>query len=68
VARAARSTAGRPCGGVDQIADHLVDAGLMIQKLPEQLEVLDGLPQTGLGKPAKAELRERFSGETPEQT
>ena len=53
---------------LSEIGDHLAEAGLMIQKFPEQVEVLDGLPRTGLGKPAKAELRERFSGEPSERT
>jgi acyl-CoA synthetase (AMP-forming)/AMP-acid ligase II len=38
----------------------LSDAGLTRQKLPEQLEVLDALPRTGLGKIAKDQLRDRF--------
>jgi non-ribosomal peptide synthetase component E (peptide arylation enzyme) len=32
----------------------------MRQKLPEQLEVVDALPRTGLAKVAKLELRRRF--------
>ncbi len=40
---------------------YLTDAGLMVQKLPERLEVLDVLPVTGLGKVAKAELRRRYA-------
>jgi len=35
--------------------------GLMAQKLPEQLELVDAMPLTGLGKIAKAELRARFT-------
>jgi non-ribosomal peptide synthetase component E (peptide arylation enzyme) len=35
-------------------------ANLMAQKLPEQLELVDELPRTGLAKVAKAELRARF--------
>ncbi len=40
---------------------HLRRAGLMPQKLPEQLEILDALPRGGpLNKVLKGALRERF--------
>ncbi|MBX6387745.1 MAG: AMP-binding protein [Frankia sp.] len=39
----------------------LSEAGLMRQKLPEQLEIVDALPRTGLGKIAKNQLRERLA-------
>lgn len=45
---------------LDAVAGWLLDAGLMRQKVPEQLEVVDALPRTGLAKVAKAELRRRF--------
>ncbi|MFH8346059.1 class I adenylate-forming enzyme family protein [Streptomyces sp. NPDC018045] len=42
---------------------HLRRAGLMPQKLPEQLEVVDALPRGGpLDKVLKTALRERFGG------
>jgi cyclohexanecarboxylate-CoA ligase len=44
----------------------LLEAGLMRQKLPERLELLDALPRTGLAKVAKAALRERYA--TPART
>ncbi|MFE4963739.1 class I adenylate-forming enzyme family protein [Streptomyces sp. NPDC056660] len=42
------------------IANHLRAAGIMPQKLPEQLEIVDQMPRTGLGKLSKTALRERF--------
>ncbi|GGU88395.1 cyclohexanecarboxylate-CoA ligase [Streptomyces albospinus] len=42
---------------------HLRAAGLMTQKLPEQLEIIETLPRGGpLGKVLKAALRERYGG------
>ncbi len=40
----------------------LLEQGLIRQKLPERLEIVDALPRTGLAKVAKASLRERFAG------
>ena len=37
-------------------------AGLMPQKLPEQVEIVSELPRTGLGKVAKIALRDKFAG------
>ncbi|HVW42131.1 MAG TPA: AMP-binding protein [Amycolatopsis sp.] len=42
------------------LGEWLTGAGLMRQKLPERLEIVDALPRTGLAKVAKAELRRRF--------
>jgi cyclohexanecarboxylate-CoA ligase len=39
---------------------HLLEHGLMKQKLPEQLEVVDALPRNHTGKVLKFELRDRF--------
>ncbi|MEV5597071.1 AMP-binding protein [Streptomyces sp. NPDC052496] len=51
---------------LDALTAHLRRAGLMPQKLPEQLEVLDALPRGGpLGKVLKGALRERFGGTEP---
>jgi acyl-CoA synthetase (AMP-forming)/AMP-acid ligase II len=44
-----------------EIAGFLRNAGLMPQKLPEQVEIVDQMPRTGLGKLAKRPLRDRFS-------
>ena len=46
----------------DEMVDHLKNAGLMIQKLPERLEVLDAIPRNPSGKILKRELAEQFSG------
>ncbi|MFE7418065.1 class I adenylate-forming enzyme family protein [Rhodococcus sp. NPDC057529] len=43
----------------------LTDAGLIRQKLPEQLELVDTLPRTGFAKVAKLVLRERFAQRQP---
>jgi acyl-CoA synthetase (AMP-forming)/AMP-acid ligase II len=37
------------------------EAGLMIQKIPEQLEVVDVLPRNPTGKVLKHELRQRYT-------
>jgi acyl-CoA synthetase (AMP-forming)/AMP-acid ligase II len=47
----------------EQMVEHLSSAGLMKQKIPEQLEVVDKLPRNEtLNKVLKYKLRERFSG------
>jgi cyclohexanecarboxylate-CoA ligase len=46
---------------MDEMVAHLRAAGLMIQKIPEQLEVVDELPRNqALRKVLKFELRDRF--------
>jgi acyl-CoA synthetase (AMP-forming)/AMP-acid ligase II len=37
------------------------EAGLMVQKIPEQLEVVDALPRNPTGKVLKHELRKRYA-------
>jgi acyl-CoA synthetase (AMP-forming)/AMP-acid ligase II len=39
----------------------LRDQQLMVQKIPEQLELVDSLPRNATGKILKGKLRERFS-------
>jgi acyl-CoA synthetase (AMP-forming)/AMP-acid ligase II len=46
---------------IEQVAAHLQACGLMVQKVPERLELVTELPKTGLGKVDKRALRERFS-------
>ncbi len=46
---------------LDDAVTHLVDAGLMRQKLPEQLEIVEALPRNPTGKILKHELRKRFA-------
>ncbi|GAB2964229.1 AMP-binding protein [Amycolatopsis acidiphila] len=46
-----------------EITGYLREAGLMPQKLPEQLEIVDELPRTGLGKTSKPALRRRFAAD-----
>ena len=45
-----------------EVAAFLRTAGLMPQKVPEQLEIVSELPRTGLGKVAKLALRDKFAG------
>jgi cyclohexanecarboxylate-CoA ligase len=47
--------------GFDEMTAHLRDAGLISRKLPEQLEIVDGLPRNPSGKVVKFALQERFS-------
>lgn len=51
-------------GGVtfDEIIIHLRDQGLMTQKLPEQLEIVEALPRNTSGKVLKHVLRDEFKG------
>jgi cyclohexanecarboxylate-CoA ligase len=44
-----------------EMKDFLVDGGLMIQKVPERLEVVDQVPRNPSGKILKHELRDRYS-------
>ncbi|MEO8693138.1 MAG: AMP-binding protein [Acidimicrobiales bacterium] len=43
------------------LAEYCVAAGLMRQKIPEQLELLDALPYNSTGKVLKADLRKRYN-------
>jgi len=45
---------------LDELCAYLTDRGLMRQKLPEQLEIVDALPRNPTGKVVKYELRERY--------
>jgi cyclohexanecarboxylate-CoA ligase len=44
----------------DEVVDHCRAQGLMTQKLPERLELVDALPRNPTGKILKFELRDRF--------
>lgn len=46
----------------DEVIIHLRDRGLMTQKLPEQLEIVDALPRNASGKVLKHVLRDEFKG------
>ncbi|WP_232839908.1 MULTISPECIES: class I adenylate-forming enzyme family protein [Nocardia] len=46
-----------------ELAGYLRQAGLMAQKVPEQLEVLDELPKTGIGKLDKKAIRRTISSD-----
>ena len=44
-----------------ELCEHLLEKGLMKQKLPEQLEIIDALPRNPTGKIVKFELRDRYA-------
>jgi acyl-CoA synthetase (AMP-forming)/AMP-acid ligase II len=44
----------------DEMASFLRGRGLMLQKIPEQLELVDAVPRNAAGKILKQELRQRF--------
>ncbi len=44
-----------------QLAEFCIDAGLMQQKIPEQLEIVDALPRNATGKVLKHELRKQYA-------
>jgi acyl-CoA synthetase (AMP-forming)/AMP-acid ligase II len=46
----------------EEMKQHLLAAGLITRKLPEQLEVVDALPRNPSGKIVKFELQKRFGG------
>jgi cyclohexanecarboxylate-CoA ligase len=46
----------------DEMVEHLRGTGLMVQKYPEQLELVDTMPRNASGKIPKHELRDRFKG------
>jgi cyclohexanecarboxylate-CoA ligase len=45
---------------IPEIAEFSIAAGLMKQKIPEQVEIVDALPRNPTGKVLKYELRDRF--------
>ena len=49
---------------LDDIGAFLRGEGLMVQKVPEQLEVVDQIPRNPAGKILKHDLRERFGAES----
>jgi cyclohexanecarboxylate-CoA ligase len=44
-----------------EMKDFLVDGGLMVQKVPERLELVDTVPRNPSGKILKHELRDRYA-------
>ncbi len=52
--------AGQEPLGFEEMTAHLLDAGLITRKLPEQLEMVDALPRNPSGKILKFELQARF--------
>ena len=46
----------------ESMVAHCKEQGLMTQKLPERLEVVDALPRNPTGKVLKFELKDRFGG------
>jgi acyl-CoA synthetase (AMP-forming)/AMP-acid ligase II len=46
---------------LDDLVQHCAAAGLMRQKFPEQLEIVDALPYNSTGKVLKADLRKRYT-------
>ena len=43
-----------------EVGDYFRESGIMPQKIPEQLEIVDSLPRNATGKVLKHELRARF--------
>jgi non-ribosomal peptide synthetase component E (peptide arylation enzyme) len=54
------AAAAEPAPPLEELVRHLLEAGLMKRKLPEQLEVVDTIPRNPSGKILKKELRARF--------
>jgi cyclohexanecarboxylate-CoA ligase len=51
--------------GFDEMADYLRAEGLMVQKVPEQLEVVDVIPRNPSGKILKRDLQARYRESEP---
>ena len=50
-----------PAPGFEELTTFLREQGLMVQKIPERLEMIDELPRNATGKVLKQELRTRFA-------
>ena len=48
--------------GFGEMVEHCKEVGLMNQKIPEQLEIVDELPRNPVGKVLKQQLRETYGG------
>ena len=48
--------------GLDEVATFCREAGLMTQKIPEQLEIRTDWPRAGTGKIVKKSLRDQYAG------
>ncbi len=48
--------------GFAEMVEHCKQAGLMNQKIPEQLEIVEELPRNPAGKVLKQQLREQYGG------
>ncbi|OBG90487.1 cyclohex-1-ene-1-carboxylate:CoA ligase [Mycobacterium sp. E3251] len=57
-----RRSPGQPDLTLDQLCAFLDQRGLMKQKWPERLVIVDEFPLTGLGKIAKSELAQQIAG------
>jgi non-ribosomal peptide synthetase component E (peptide arylation enzyme) len=53
---------GAPALAFAEMGSFLKEKGLMVQKVPEQLEIIDLVPRNATGKILKHELRERYKG------
>ena len=53
--------AGQTAPTLDEMFEFFSDAGLMAQKIPEQLELVDVLPRNPTGKVLKHELRKQYA-------
>ena len=52
----------RPPIAFDEMVGSSSTTGLIDQKMPEQLEIVDALPRNPSGKIVKAQLQQQFSG------
>ncbi len=48
--------------GIEEVVIHLRDQGLLVQKLPEQVEIVSLIPRNPAGKVLKHVLRDEFKG------
>jgi cyclohexanecarboxylate-CoA ligase len=57
------TAAGKSPPTLAELRDHLRDAGVSDQYWPTQLEVIDAMPRTPMGKIRKVELKERYAAD-----
>ena len=50
-----------PMFNIKVVVDHCRAAGLSVQKIPEQVEIVDALPRNASGKVLKYQLQETYA-------
>jgi acyl-CoA synthetase (AMP-forming)/AMP-acid ligase II len=62
------TAAGESPISLQELQDYCRSAGLMMQKIPEQLEIVDALPRNATLKILKYQLRQQFVSRDPQES